>query len=129
MTMACEKAKIAVCTVADVVSLSFACFCNDIYFNSKLTRSQFEELCDPLFEKVMCYLESVIKDNGIELSEIYDIILVGKGTRIPKIRAIIRSFFHTRELLTTKRSSTAVAFELPYMQQLYLVIFKVSNYR
>ncbi|GIY43394.1 heat shock 70 kDa protein 1-like [Caerostris darwini] len=110
MTMACEKAKIAVCTVVDVVSLSFACFCNDIYFNSKLTRSQFEELCDPLFEKIMCYLESVIKDNGIELSEIYDIILVGKGTRIPKIRRIIRSFFHTRELLTTKRSSTAVAF-------------------
>ena len=53
-----------------------------------LTRSTFEKICDPLFEKLKGPTKTAIKD--AKADKIDKVILVGGSTRIPKITEIIK---------------------------------------
>ena len=57
------------------------------HLNINLTRAKFEEICDPIFEKLKGPTKQAIKDAKLE--KIDKIILVGGSTRIPKVQKII----------------------------------------
>ncbi|MDD2444553.1 MAG: molecular chaperone DnaK [Candidatus Nanoarchaeia archaeon] len=57
------------------------------HLNINLTRAKFEEICDPIFEKLKGPTKQAIKDAKLE--KIDKIILVGGSTRIPKVQKIV----------------------------------------
>ncbi|MFK7900397.1 MAG: molecular chaperone DnaK [Cyclobacteriaceae bacterium] len=58
-----------------------------------LTRAQFEQLADDLVKRSLKPCEAAMKDAGISVSEIDEVILVGGSTRIPKIQEEVEKFF------------------------------------
>jgi molecular chaperone DnaK len=59
----------------------------------KLTRAKFESLVDDLIERTIKPCEIALKDSGIKLSDIGDVILVGGMTRMPKVQEKVKEFF------------------------------------
>jgi molecular chaperone DnaK len=59
----------------------------------KITRAKFESLVEELIEKTIRPCELAVKDAGIKLSDISDVILVGGQTRMPKVQDKVKEFF------------------------------------
>ncbi|HEY6046024.1 MAG TPA: molecular chaperone DnaK [Pyrinomonadaceae bacterium] len=59
----------------------------------KLTRARFEQLCDPLFKRLMGPVEQALKDAAIDAKQIDEVVLVGGSTRIPKVQELVKGFF------------------------------------
>jgi molecular chaperone DnaK len=58
-----------------------------------LTKAKFEQLVDKLVERTIKPCESAIKNAGLKVSDIDEIILVGGSTRIPAIQDAVKKFF------------------------------------
>ena len=63
------------------------------HLNIKLTRAKFESLVDELIERTIDPCRIAIKDAGVKVSEIDDVILVGGMTRMPKVQEKVKEFF------------------------------------
>ena len=63
------------------------------HLNIKLTRSKLEALVDDLIEKVVEPCRMAVKDSGIKLSDISEVILVGGMTRMPKVQQKVKEIF------------------------------------
>ena len=59
----------------------------------KITRAKFESLVDDLIERTIEPCRVAIKDAGVKVSEIDDVILVGGQTRMPKVQDKVKEFF------------------------------------
>ena len=63
------------------------------HLNIKLTRAKLESLVDELIERTMEPCRTAIKDAGVKVSEIDDVILVGGMSRMPKVQDKVKEFF------------------------------------
>ena len=63
------------------------------HLNMKLTRAKLEALVEDLIERTIEPCRTAIKDAGVKVSEIDDIILVGGMTRMPKVQDKVKEFF------------------------------------
>lgn len=59
----------------------------------KLSRAKLESLVEDLIERSIAPCRIAIKDSGINLTDIDDIILVGGMTRMPKVQEAVKAFF------------------------------------
>src|ERR671932_204198 len=59
----------------------------------KITRAKFESLVDELIERTIEPCRIAIKDAGVKLSDIDDVILVGGQTRMPKVQEKVKEVF------------------------------------
>ena len=59
----------------------------------KITRAKFESLVEDLIERTIEPCRIAIKDAGIKVGEIADVILVGGQTRMPKVQDKVKEFF------------------------------------
>ena len=64
------------------------------HLNVSLTRSKFEELIRDLVEKTRIPCEKAMKDAGLTLNDIDEIILVGGSTRIPLVQETVKNVFN-----------------------------------
>src|SRR5207245_4374086 len=63
------------------------------HLNIRLTRAKLEALVEDLIERTMEPCRIAIKDAGVKVSEIDDVILVGGQTRMPKVQDKVKEFF------------------------------------
>jgi molecular chaperone DnaK len=63
------------------------------HLNIKLTRAKLEALVEELIDRTMEPCRIAIKDAGVKVSEIDDIILVGGMSRMPKVQDKVKEFF------------------------------------
>jgi molecular chaperone DnaK len=63
------------------------------HLTMKLTRAKFESLVDELINKTIEPCRMAIKDAGVSVGDIQDVILVGGMTRMPKVVDKVREFF------------------------------------
>ena len=63
------------------------------HLNIKMSRSKLESLVDDLIERTIAPCRTAIKDAGIGVSDINDIILVGGMSRMPKVQEKVKEFF------------------------------------
>jgi molecular chaperone DnaK len=63
------------------------------HLNLKITRAKFEALVEELIDKTIEPCKIAIKDAGVKVSEIDDVILVGGMTRMPKVLEKVKEFF------------------------------------
>jgi molecular chaperone DnaK len=59
----------------------------------KITRAKFESLVEDLIEKSIAPCRTAIKDAGVTVDQIDDVILVGGQSRMPKVQDKVREFF------------------------------------
>jgi molecular chaperone DnaK len=58
-----------------------------------LTRAKFEQIIDKLVERTINPCKSALKNAGLSVNDIDEIILVGGSTRIPAIQEAVKKFF------------------------------------
>jgi molecular chaperone DnaK len=93
---AAEKAKIELSNSQETtINLPFitATDSGPKHLQQTLSRSKFESLCDDLFDRVKAPCLNAIKDAGIDISKIDEVVLVGGSTRMPKVQEIVKELF------------------------------------
>ncbi|MBK7502173.1 MAG: molecular chaperone DnaK [Polaromonas sp.] len=93
---AAEKAKIELSSSAQTdINLPYitADASGPKHLNIKLTRSKLEQLVEELIERTIAPCRTAIKDSGLSVSDIHDVILVGGQTRMPKVQDKVKEFF------------------------------------
>jgi molecular chaperone DnaK len=93
---AAEKAKIELSNSAQTdVNLPYitADASGPKHLNIKMTRAKLESLVDELIERTIAPCRMAVKDAGIDVSAIHDVILVGGMTRMPKVQEKVKEFF------------------------------------
>lgn len=93
---AAEKAKIELSNSASTdINLPYitADASGPKHLNIKLTRAKLEQLVEELIERTIAPCRTAIKDAGISVSDINDVILVGGMTRMPKVQEKVKEFF------------------------------------
>ena len=58
-----------------------------------LTRAKFEQIIDKLVERTIAPCKSALKNAGLTINDIDEVILVGGSTRIPAIQEAVKKFF------------------------------------
>ncbi|MEP6949130.1 MAG: molecular chaperone DnaK [Ginsengibacter sp.] len=93
---AAEKAKIELSSSSETeINLPYITAVDGVpkHLVKKLTRAQFEKITDELFARCLKPCEAAIKDAGLSISDIKEVILVGGSTRIPKVQEMVEKFF------------------------------------
>jgi molecular chaperone DnaK len=63
------------------------------HLNVKITRAKLESLVDDLIERTVGPCKTALKDAGLKITDIDDVILVGGQTRMPKVQDMVKDFF------------------------------------
>ena len=90
---AAEKAKIELSSVPETeINLPFitATAEGPLHLQRKLTRSEFQKLTEDLLERTKSPFHQVIKDAGVDVSDIDHVVLVGGSTRMPAVQDLVR---------------------------------------
>ncbi|KIF81751.1 molecular chaperone DnaK [Noviherbaspirillum autotrophicum] len=64
-----------------------------VHLNMKITRAKLESLVEELITRTIEPCRIAIKDAGVKVSDIQDVILVGGMTRMPKVQEKVKEFF------------------------------------
>jgi molecular chaperone DnaK len=90
---AAEKAKIDLSSVTETeINLPFITATADgpIHLLKSLTRTEFNKMTESLVERTRKPFEQAIKDAGVTMDDIEDVILVGGSTRIPAVLEFVK---------------------------------------
>jgi molecular chaperone DnaK len=93
---AAEKAKVELSSTAQTdINLPFitATDSGPKHLTMSLTRSKFEQLCESLFTRTVEPCKIAIKDAGLSVNDIDEVILVGGSSRIPKVQEMVKELF------------------------------------
>ncbi|TQL02684.1 molecular chaperone DnaK [Cellulomonas sp. SLBN-39] len=60
-----------------------------IHLDTKLTRAQFQQMTQPLLDRVKAPFHQVIRDAGISVADIDHVVLVGGSTRMPAVSEVV----------------------------------------
>ncbi|MEU3817993.1 molecular chaperone DnaK, partial [Streptomyces sp. NPDC030392] len=97
---AAEKAKIELSSSTETsINLPYitASAEGPLHLDEKLTRAQFQQLTADLLERCKIPFHNVIKDAGIQLSEIDHVVLVGGSTRMPAVAELVKELTGGKE--------------------------------
>ena len=91
-----EKAKIELSSSNETeINLPYIMPVNGIpkHLVRKLSKAKFEQLCDDLIKRSLEPCKRAIKNSGLSIADIDEVILVGGSTRIPRIQEEVEKFF------------------------------------
>ena len=94
---AAEKAKIELSsTTSTEINLPYIMPVNGMpkHLVRTLSRAKFEQLADSLIKRTIAPCESALKNAGLKIGDIDEVILVGGSTRIPAIQEAVKKFFN-----------------------------------
>ncbi len=97
---AAEKAKIELSSVMETeINLPFitADASGPKHLQMKLTRSKLEQLTEDLVQRCIGPFNQALKDAGLKVSDIDEVVLVGGATRMPMIQDLVRKLTGGKE--------------------------------
>ena len=92
----------------------------------QITREEFEVACADLFQRVVRPLSQLFSSTGTKLSDVASVTLVGGGTRVPKIQALLKDFLG-RELGQNLNTDEAPVFGAAFKAASLSKRFKVKE--
>jgi molecular chaperone DnaK len=64
------------------------------HLNIKVTRAKLESLVDDLISRTIDPVKQALKDAGLSVSDIKDVIMVGGQSRMPKVHDVVKEYFN-----------------------------------
>ncbi|XP_029458510.1 heat shock protein 105 kDa [Rhinatrema bivittatum] len=104
----CEKLKKLMSSNSMDLPLNIECFMNDMDVSGKMNRSQFEELCVDLLQRMEAPLSSLMEQIQLQRDDVSAVEIIGGATRIPAVKERIIKFFG-KDVNTTLNADEAVA--------------------
>ncbi len=68
-------------------------------WDGALTRAQLIQIIDPLIRKTLGPCRRALRDAGVSVDEVQDVVMVGGSTRVPQVRARVEAFFSREPLV------------------------------
>ncbi|KRF84883.1 heat shock 70 kDa protein 4 isoform X2 [Drosophila virilis] len=103
-----EKLKKQMSANSTKLPLNIECFLDDVDVSSSMQRSQMEELCAPVLQRVEQTFKKLLAESKLSLDEIHSVEIVGGSTRIPSIKQLIEQVFN-KPASTTLNQDEAVS--------------------
>lgn len=69
------------------------------HWHGTLDRTQLQQLIDPLIRKSLIPCRRALRDAGVELDAIKEVVMVGGSTRVPRVRQLVGEFFQRQPLV------------------------------
>jgi molecular chaperone DnaK len=66
---------------------------NGGHYRREITRSQFEQLIEPILQRTVEPCHQALRDAGLSAAEIGEVVLVGGSTRIPRVQQLVSTVF------------------------------------
>ncbi|HZU26935.1 MAG TPA: Fe-S protein assembly chaperone HscA [Bryobacteraceae bacterium] len=66
------------------------------HYAREITRELLEKLIAPIVDRTLAPCRQCIKDSGVAVEQIDEVVMVGGSTRIPLVRAAVETLFRTR---------------------------------
>ena len=67
-------------------------------WQGQISRTQFDELIQPLLKRSLSACRRALKDAGVSVDEVKEVVMVGGSTRVPYVREQVGEFFRRRPL-------------------------------
>jgi molecular chaperone DnaK len=68
-----------------------------LHFEERLTRSEFQKMTADLLERTKAPFQNVLKDAGVQVSDINHVVLVGGSTRMPAVTDLVKELLGGKE--------------------------------
>ncbi len=68
------------------------------HWQGQISRTQFDELIQPLVKRSLLACRRALKDAGVSVDEVKEVVMVGGSTRVPYVREQVGEFFRRRPL-------------------------------
>lgn len=101
---------------------------DDIDFKAKVTRAEFEALCEDLFDRVPGPVKDALAASEMNMDEIEQVILVGGATRVPKVQDVLLKAVGKEELSKNINADEAAAMGAVYQAAALSKAFKVKPF-
>ena len=88
-----KAAEACKCAFSERSEVTMACPIDGQTHEMTLTLTEYEKACAPLLEKLRRPIERSLRDAGVSLSDIDQIVLVGGATRLPVVRRFVTRLF------------------------------------
>ncbi len=88
-----EKAKIELSSVSETeINIPFITATSEgpLHLQRKLSRSEFQKITEDLLERTKAPFQQAIKDAGVSMSDIEQVVLVGGSTRMPAVAELVK---------------------------------------
>ncbi|KAK7794683.1 hypothetical protein R5R35_008015 [Gryllus longicercus] len=103
-----EKLKKQMSANSTKLPMNIECFMEDLDVHADMKRTDMEEMCSHLFQRVEKTLKRCLEESKLKLEEIYAVEIVGGSSRIPAIKHLIEVVFG-KHPSTTLNQDEAVA--------------------
>ena len=88
-----KAAEAGKCAFSENDEVTISCTIQNQLCEMNITLSEYEKACAPLLEKLRRPIERSLRDAGVSLDDIDQIVLVGGATRLPIIRRFVSKLF------------------------------------
>jgi heat shock protein len=88
-----EKLKKQMSANSTKLPLGIECFMNDTDVSSVIQRSEMEEICKSVFQRVETAMRKCLQESKLTLEDIYAVEIVGGSTRIPAVKQLVEQIF------------------------------------
>ena len=99
----------------------------DFDFASKITRTEFEEICEDLLKRVTPAAEQALAAAGLTPADIDFVEIIGGGTRVPSVQRRLADLFEREDLDRHLNGDEAAAFGAAFLAATQSTSFQVKT--
>ncbi|XP_065177501.1 hypoxia up-regulated protein 1-like [Sycon ciliatum] len=100
----------------------------DIDFRAKVSREEFEKMCEDVFARVQAPVEQALKAAEMDASDLEQVIIVGGGSRVPKVQQLLMEVAKKTELGKSVNSDEAAALGASYSAAGLSKAFRIKKF-
>jgi heat shock protein 4 len=105
------------------------CLMEDYDFSSNISRADFEQMCQPMMDRVKAVLEKAKASCGMKIEEIDFVEVVGGASRVPWFKKMCSEGFGGKELSTTMNADESVARGCALQAAILSPLYKVRDFK